>query len=312
MPTAPSTPSSSRLAPPWPNASSSPPLARHDHRALRGAGRRQVDRRPRARHRAAGPGTRSLVADRGGLPPPIALGIGCAASCGVPPWRSPATPRPPLGRSGPSCAPTSRRGAMSRSGRSTGSCSEPRCDGRARPPASTCSTKVSCRSSARSGSPVTRRRPSTSPIPGSRCSRRISSSWSKPSSVSPTCVSRLRPGRESRVEAAGPGSRRELERQAELVEEMLASWTARFGDRVATTVRRIVNGDRPIDPPALVASLHLLHGRTDDYTDDAADRQGVLSETTAPRSDIGLQPTARPERGEAPHHPHMTRRTQWS
>jgi hypothetical protein len=122
----------------------------------------------------------------------------------------------------------------------------------------------------------------------------------------------VRPGRESRVEAAGPGSRRELERQAELVEEMLASWTARFGDRVATTVRRIVNGDRPIDPPALVASLHLLHGRTDDYTADAADRQGVLSETTAPRSDIGLQPTARPERGEAPHHPHMTRRTQWS
>ena len=43
-----------------------------------------------------------------------------------------------------------------------------------------------------------------------------------------------------------------------------------------------------------------------------SDRQGVLSETAAPRSDGGLQPTARPERGEAPHHPHMTRRTQWS
>ena len=122
----------------------------------------------------------------------------------------------------------------------------------------------------------------------------------------------VRPGRESRVEAAGPGRRRGLERQAELVEEMLALWTARFGDRVATTVRRIVNGDRPIDPPALVASLHLLHGRTDDYTGDAVDRQGVLSETAAPRSDGGLQPTARPERGEVPHHPHMTRRTQWS
>ena len=121
-----------------------------------------------------------------------------------------------------------------------------------------------------------------------------------------------RPGRESRVEAAGAGRRRELERQAELVEAMLASWTAQFGDRVATTVRRIVNGDRPIDPAALVASLHLLHGRTDDYTGDAADLKGVLSELATPRSDLGLDRRPEPDRGGAPHHPQMTRRTQWS
>jgi hypothetical protein len=121
-----------------------------------------------------------------------------------------------------------------------------------------------------------------------------------------------RPGRESRVEAAGPGRRRELERQAELVEAMLASWTARFGDRVATTVRRIVNGDRPIDSPALVASLHLLHGRTDDYTGDAADLQGVLPETEAQKSDLGLDRRHEPDRGGTPQHPQMTRRTQWS
>ncbi|HEY8059641.1 MAG TPA: hypothetical protein VID94_12855, partial [Acidimicrobiales bacterium] len=88
--------------------------------------------------------------------------------------------------------------------------------------------------------------------------------------------------------------------------------TARFGDRVATTVRRIVNDDRPIDSPALVASLHLLHGRTDDYTGDAADLKGVLSDLATPRSDLGLDRRPEPDRGGAPHHPQMTRRTQWS
>jgi len=69
-----------------------------------------------------------------------------------------------------------------------------------------------------------------------------------------------RPGRESRVEADGLDRRRELERHGRLGEEVLASWLERFGDRVPTTVRRVVNGLGDTEVGAMVSSLVLPHG----------------------------------------------------
>ena len=172
---------------------------------------------------------------------------GCAASSDEPPWRRPATPWHRPGPSGRSCARASRPGARWRSGPSTGSCSGPRCGGRAPWWGSTSSIKASCKSSAPSGSAGDAGAAIDVADPGVGL-------------LAPDLIvvvevelgladQRLaaRPGRESRVEGDGVDRRRELERQAELVEELLAAWMERFGDRIPTTVKRIANGPHPLD-----------------------------------------------------------------
>jgi len=57
-----------------------------------------------------------------------------------------------------------------------------------------------------------------------------------------------RPGRQSRVERPGGDPRVELERSVRLLDELLAEWTVRFGDRVPTVVQRVCNGDGPPEP----------------------------------------------------------------
>jgi hypothetical protein len=93
-----------------------------------------------------------------------------------------------------------------------------------------------------------------------------------------------RPGQESRVEGDGVDRRRELERQAELVEELLAAWMERFGDRIPTTVKRIANGPQPVDVAELVASLRQVRPGQRGAPDrsDPVDPRDALMRTATP------------------------------
>ena len=102
-----------------------------------------------------------------------------------------------------------------------------------------------------------------------------------------------RPGRESRVEGDGVDRRHELERQAELVEELLAAWMERFGERIPTTAKRIANGRHPLDVAALVASLR--QGRPGqrgaEDRSEPEDRRGALRVATPAQSSVGSPTT---------------------
>lgn len=93
-----------------------------------------------------------------------------------------------------------------------------------------------------------------------------------------------RPGRESRVEGDGVDRRRELARQGESVEELLASWMQRFGDRVPTAVERIANRRHPIDVAELVASLRRVDPGERGFTEmsNLPDPRGALMRTATP------------------------------
>jgi hypothetical protein len=95
-----------------------------------------------------------------------------------------------------------------------------------------------------------------------------------------------RPGQESRVEGDGVDRHRALERQAELVEELLAAWMERFGDRIPTTARRIDNGRHDPDVAELAASLRQVRPGNRGATDmsDPFDPRGALSTATPARS----------------------------
>jgi thymidylate kinase len=95
-----------------------------------------------------------------------------------------------------------------------------------------------------------------------------------------------RPGQESRVEGEGVDRHRELERQAELVEELLAAWMERFGDRIPTTAERIANGHHAPDVAALAASLRQERPGNRGATDRGApaDPRGALSTATPEKS----------------------------
>ena len=70
-----------------------------------------------------------------------------------------------------------------------------------------------------------------------------------------------RPGRESRVEGDDVDLHRELVRQRELLDDVVAAWMAHFGDRIPTEVARFDNGE-PGDLGGVLARFRLPGAET--------------------------------------------------
>jgi AAA domain len=66
-----------------------------------------------------------------------------------------------------------------------------------------------------------------------------------------------RPGRESRVEGDDVDRRRELMRQRDVLDDLIAAWMTRFGDRVPTVVARVDDGGHGVDLDELLTLLRL-------------------------------------------------------
>jgi len=64
-----------------------------------------------------------------------------------------------------------------------------------------------------------------------------------------------RPGQQSRLERDEVDIGRELRRQRRLLDEIVAGWTARFGERIPTVVERVADGGHGVDRGDLLGLL---------------------------------------------------------